>query len=261
VRTRRKNWARVRPRGGACLPLPTRNYFSHHPFTCTEGTEWTKSELGEHCLSSSPQERTRVGFPSSVDWISVNRPAPFGGDDAKRAFQGCLRDSLPPLIAIDEEARNPPVGRSLIQLAVSAHSARELDWGPELAPPNNIRTVIDEGRVGLIRSHKLLFQRPVFSSPLLLLAALELEGDAQSATPHTFMLLNNSRKVSPGLSSEFFDQKSSLGFSLPFCVRREVTFRVQAWGGQLFHKSDLPTLRSRLRIIMGVHPQSGQARF
>src|SRR5207245_3457886 len=72
---------------------PTRNHFSHHPLTCTEGPERTKSELGEHCLSSSPQERTRVWFPSSVDRISVNRTATLGGDDATRALQGSLPDS------------------------------------------------------------------------------------------------------------------------------------------------------------------------
>ena len=109
------------------------------------------------------------------------------------------------MVAVDEEARDPPVGWSLIQLAVPTHSALELDWGSELTPRNNIRTVIDESRVGLIRSNKLLFQRPVLSSPLFLLAALEVEGDAPAATPHTIMLLNNSRKVRPGPSSEFLD--------------------------------------------------------
>ncbi|TMI28408.1 hypothetical protein E6H30_01230 [Candidatus Bathyarchaeota archaeon] len=130
------------------------------------------------------------------------------------------------MVAVDEEARNPPVGRSLIQFAVTAHSARELDWGPELTPTNNIRTVIDESRVGLIRSNKLLFQRPVLSSPLFLLAALEVEGDAPAATPHAFMLLNNSRKVKPGLLSEFPYQKSSLGLFPALRVRWEVAFRV-----------------------------------
>src|SRR3989441_183317 len=93
---------------GTCSPSSTRNHFSHHPFTCTEGTERTKSELGEHCLSSTPQERTRVRFPSSVDRISVNRPPPLGGNDAKRPLQGCLRDSLPPVVAVDEEALLKP---------------------------------------------------------------------------------------------------------------------------------------------------------
>src|SRR5205807_8519130 len=79
-------------------------------------------------LDSFPTRRSS-DLPSSVDRISVNRPATLGGDDAKRALQGCLRDSLSPVIAVDEEARNPPVGWSLIQLAVPAHSARELDWG------------------------------------------------------------------------------------------------------------------------------------
>ena len=215
---------------GVYLGLLTPNNLSHHPFTCTEGTERTKPELGEHCLSSTPQERTRVRFPSSVDRISVNRPAPLGSNDAKRALQGCLRDSLPPVVAVDEEARNPPVGRSLIQLAVPAHSARELDWGPELTPTNNIRTVIDEGRMGLIRSNKLLFQRPVFSSPLFLLAALEVEGDAPAAAPDSIVFFDHPLKVGPRRRSELTDRESC---SRPFPVlpiRPRVALRLYTRG-------------------------------
>src|SRR5205823_3414975 len=50
------------------------------------------------------------------------------------------------MVAVDEEACNPPVGRSQIQLAIAAHTARELDWGSELTPANNIPPNIDEGR-------------------------------------------------------------------------------------------------------------------
>src|SRR2546425_3996497 len=210
---------------GTCSPSSTRNHFSHHPFTCTEGTERTKSELGEHCLSSTPQERTRVRFPSSVDRISVNRPPPLGGNDAKRALQGCLRDSLPPVIAVDEEARNPPVGRSLIQFAVPAHSAWELHWWSELTPTNNIRTVIDEGRVGLIRSNKLLFQRPVLSSPLFLLATLEVEGDAPAATPDSIVFFDHPLEVGPCRRSELTDRESCGGPFPVLPIRPRVALR------------------------------------
>ena len=215
---------------GTCPPSSTRNHFSHHPFTCTKGSERTKSELGEHCLSSTPQERTRVRFPSSVDRISINRPATIGSDHAKRALQGCLRDSLPPVIAIDEEAGNPPVGRCLIQLAIPAHSARKLDWGSELTPPNNIRTVIDESRVGLIRSNKLLFQRPVFSSPLFLLAALEVEGDAPAAIPDSIVFFDHPLKVGPCRRSELTDRESCGGPFPVLPIRPRVTLRAYTRG-------------------------------
>jgi len=76
------------------------------------------------------------------------------------------------MVAVDEEACNPPVGRSQIQLAIAAHTARELDWGSELTPANNIPPNIDEGRVGSICSNKPLFECPVLSRPLFLLATL-----------------------------------------------------------------------------------------
>jgi len=76
------------------------------------------------------------------------------------------------MVAVDEEACNPPVRRSQIQLAIAAHTARELERGSELTPPHNIRPIINKGSMGPVRSNKLLFECPVLSSPLFLLATL-----------------------------------------------------------------------------------------
>jgi len=133
--------------------------------------------------------RVSIGYPSTVPppLVAMMRSAPS---------RGCLRYSLPPVVPIDEEAGNPPVGWSFIQLAVPAHSARELDWGPELTPTNNIRTVIDEGRVRLFRSNKLLFQRPVLSSPLFLLATRE--GKATHQQPPQIPLCFSTTRLKSG---------------------------------------------------------------
>src|SRR6266581_7080315 len=153
------------------------------------------------------------GFPRVSIGHASTVPPPFAGDDAQCALQRGFRNSLLPMIAVDEEARNSPVGRKNVQLAVSAHPAWQLEGRSELAPANDIRAIIDERRVGPIFSNELLFECPVFSSPLFLFATLEVERGAPATTPHSVMLLNNPRKVRKCISSEFFDQKSLLELS------------------------------------------------
>ena len=120
-------------------------------------------------------------------------------------MQRRVRNSPLPVVAVHEKAGDPPVGRSRVQLAVPAHSSWKLGRGSELTPANNVRSVVDEGRVGVIRSNKPLLQLLVLPRPLLLLTALEMEGGAPATTPYTMMLLDDSRKVRPGLFSEFPD--------------------------------------------------------
>src|SRR5216117_752737 len=103
------------------------------------------------------------------------------------------------MVAVNEQARNPPIRRSQIQLAVAAHSARELERGSELTPPNNIRLIINKGSMGLIRSNKLLFEHSVLPSPLFLLATLEVESGAPAATPDSIVFLDHPRKIGPRL--------------------------------------------------------------
>src|SRR5439155_4509251 len=139
------------------------------------------------------------------DWISVNCPTTFGGDDAKRALQRGLRDSLPSPLTVDEEARNPPVGRSYVQPAEPTHPSRQLCRRSELTPPNDVRSVVDEGCVGPIRSNKSLLVRPSLRSCPFRLAALEVEGDAPTASPDRMAVFEKSRKVRPCLPTEFPD--------------------------------------------------------
>jgi len=139
--------------------------------------------------------------------MSVNSPTTFGGDDAKRACQRGLRDSLLPPVAVDEEARDPPVGRSRTQPVEPSHSARELGGGPKLAPPDDVRPVVDKGGMGPIRLDKPLLQFPVAPGPPVFLNGLEVEGDAPAAAPYTIVFLYNSHEVRPRLPSEFLDYK------------------------------------------------------
>jgi hypothetical protein len=109
------------------------------------------------------------------------------------------------MVAVDEEARNPPLGRTHIQPSVATHSTRELEWGSELTPTNNIGPMIDKGRMGLIRSNKLLFECLVLPRPLFLLATLEVEGDAPAATPDSIVFFNHPLKVGPCRGPELPD--------------------------------------------------------
>src|SRR5207245_2442848 len=122
-----------------------------------------------------------------------------------------FRDSLFPPVAVDEEARDPPVGRSRTQLAEPSHSARELGRGSELTPPNDVRAVVDEGRVGLVCSNKSLLVRPVRPGLAVRFTGLEVEGDAPAATPYAIVLLHNSHEVRPCPFAEFLGQKSRHG--------------------------------------------------
>ncbi len=155
----------------------------------------------------------------SGDWISVDRPAPFGGDEAKCARQCGFRNSLLSPVAVDEEASESPVGRGHTQPVEAAHSARELVWGSELTPANDVRSVVDKGCVGPVRLNKSLLKLLVMPTPLFLLGALEVEGGAPAATPYTIVLLHNSHEVRPCLCSEFPDLIPRHELSFLLCVR------------------------------------------
>src|SRR2546430_784326 len=66
----------------------------------------------------STKKLFKCGFPRVIA-LGIRQPScpPLVGDP-RCASQRGLRDSFPSPVAVDEEARNPPVGRSHIQLAV-----------------------------------------------------------------------------------------------------------------------------------------------
>src|SRR6266704_5166243 len=129
------------------------------------------------------------------------------------------------MVAVDEEARDSPVRRSQIQLAVPAHPARQLDWWSELTPANNIRPIIDEGGVGPIRSNKSLFECPVLSRPLFLLASVEVEGGTPAATPDSVVFFDHPLKVGPCRRSELTDRESCGGPFPVLPIRPRVALR------------------------------------
>jgi len=106
------------------------------------------------------------------------------------------------MVAVDEEAGDPPLGRSQIHFAIPTHSTRKLDKGSELTPPGDIRPVVDEGRMGSVRSNQLLFERPMLPGPPFLLATREVVGDAPAAAPDPIVFLNHSLELRPRLHSE-----------------------------------------------------------
>src|SRR2546426_7559709 len=184
------------------------NHSSHNQLACPESTERTESELGEHRLSTTKQERARVRLPARGDRIAVDRTAAFGGDDANRACQRGFGDSLLSPVAVDEEARDPPIGRNRAQFAESSHSAGELCRGSELTPADDVRPVVDESRMCPIRSDQSLLVGPAHRSRLVRAIRLDVEGDAPAATPHTVVLLHDSREIRPCPRSELPDLKS-----------------------------------------------------
>src|SRR5437773_10819052 len=101
------------------------------------------------------------------------------------------------MVAVAREACKRPVRRSQIQVAIAAHTTRELERRSELTAPINIRLIINKGSMGPIRSNKLLFECPAFSSPLFLLATLEVEGGAPAATPDPTVFLDHPLNVRP----------------------------------------------------------------
>src|SRR2546425_8644461 len=76
-----------------------------------------------------------IGYPSTVPppLVAMMRSAPRNPAFAIPS---------PPPVAVDEEARNPSVGRSHIQLAVPSHSGRQLGRRSELTPPNDVRPIV-----------------------------------------------------------------------------------------------------------------------
>ena len=139
------------------------------------------------------------GFPRVSIGHASTVPPPFAGDDAQCALQRGFRNSLLPMIAVDEEARNSPVGRRNVQLAVSAHPAWQLEGRSELAPANDIRAIIDERRVGPIFSNELLLS--VLCFPVHSFSSLRLRWNAvHQQPPHTPLCFSTTRAKSGNVS-------------------------------------------------------------
>ncbi len=165
----------------------------------------TESGFLEHRFGTTGEEGTRIWLPADGNRVSVDRSSTFGGDDAKQPCKGGCRDSTPPPVTINEKAGDPPVGLNQTQPAVGAHPARDLGGRSELAPSDNLRPIVNEGSVRLIRPNKFLFECLVPSGRSCPLAGRVVEGHAPAATPYAIVLLNNLDEVRLCLRPEFLD--------------------------------------------------------
>src|SRR5207249_1372633 len=104
-----------------------------------------------------------------------------GGDEPKGALQCDRRDPLLAVIAVDEEARDPPVGRSRAELRETPHARRKLGRRSELAPPDDVAVVIYQCGVGAACPHELLLELPPGEAHLLWLTTREVELHAPAA--------------------------------------------------------------------------------
>jgi hypothetical protein len=170
----------------------------HDPLTRSEPGCTLESCPLEHRSRPTPQEGARSRLALGVNRVSVDLPTPSGSDRAKRASQRGLRDSLPPPVAIDEEARNPPVGERYPHSAVCRHAARQLRRGSKLAPPDDFRPIINESRVGSMLSYKRLFFRPPPGGNLNMLTGSKVELEAPTAVPDPVVLFHDAHEIGPG---------------------------------------------------------------
>jgi hypothetical protein len=177
---------------GASKGMATASRFARRIRTWTGDVAVRRQRKGHACVSrQSGGTRSQSAPDGNGDSTGPNAPIGVGPD-----LHACTRK---PGLSHRRQ------GRPITHLAEPAHSARELGRGSELTPPNDIRPVVDEGRVGPICSNKSLLVRPARRSHLVRPTGLEVEGDAPAATPYTIMLLHNSHKVRPRPFAEFLD--------------------------------------------------------
>ena len=131
------------------------------------------------------------------DGIGVDGSTAMRRDHPKRSGQRSFRDALPPMIAIDEKAWDPPVRSGGSEPREPTHAGRQLGWSSELTPPDDIGALIDESRVGPIRFDELFLQIPPRLDRLWRLAPGEVECHAPAAVPDAIVLLHDADKVRP----------------------------------------------------------------
>src|SRR5438128_11526591 len=89
-----------------------------------------------------------IGYPSTV-------PSSLGCDEPECAFQCGFRNSLAPVVAVDEEACSPPVRRRDVHIAITPHPTRDLGKGSELTPSTDVGPLAAPGCLRPGRSHTL----------------------------------------------------------------------------------------------------------
>ena len=99
------------------------------------------------------------------------------------------------------------------QPAVGGHPARQLGGRSELAPPDEIRRVIDKGRVGVMGSNQSLLSPPPLGHRRNAHPGSQMELEAPTTVPDAVVLFHDPDKVRPGRGSKGPNRVSSHRFA------------------------------------------------
>lgn len=137
--------------------------------------------------------RNRATF--HILWVALYRSPPETTDFPQSAAEGDGCDALAPIVPIDEEAGDSPVGevREIFRVGSLVFDPRELVGRPELAPAYAGGTVVYQGSVSSAFADSTLLQGPRLAGP----HALGVKRHAPTAAPYAVVLLDESGEVGP----------------------------------------------------------------
>src|SRR4051794_26927806 len=146
----------------------------------------------EHRHGAVVQER-RGDLPArAVLRIALDRAAPKARDLVQRALERGGGDPSAPVLAIDEEARDPPIREGAQPGLVGAPvlDPRQLLGRPELAPAHALGPIEHEGRMCAAFEDPSLLLGAVLRRRLRPPDALDVEAHAPAAAPHAVVALD-----------------------------------------------------------------------
>jgi len=167
----------------------------------------------EHRDGSVVEERRRGRAVRGVLRVALDGPAAETGDLVERTREGGGRDALPPVVAVDEEAGDPPIreGVEIGEVGAAVFDARELVGRAELAPADARVAVIDERRVRSALAHAAFLLGPVLGRRLVAADSLLVEAHAPAAAPDAVVRLDEAREVRPRPLARDSTRRSATG--------------------------------------------------
>ena len=175
------------------------NSSGHDPAMHSDLTSLLEPLLLEHSQRPAAKERTRDFAAADVLGVRFDDSTTYLSDRSKSLLQGDGRNSVSSPVAVDEEARNAPVGKLSQPFFVRflAPDVRKLRRGTILAPPDDFGTIEDERgmRPPLLNTSEL--HGPVGRGTALSLSRLEMERDAPTPTVDPIVLLHEASEGRP----------------------------------------------------------------